>query len=356
VRLVLVSMRPLPFESRWRVVRATVAVALFVALSVPARAEPADGPAGGPARELWLQGNQYWEAGDYARAADRFDRAYEIEHTPVLGLWVARSLARAGRLLAAAARYDELSKQNLPSDAGAKDWGAKRDAQAERQRLLLRVPSVVVTIDGAPKEQVSVTVNDQPLPPSSIGLPRLVDPGSVRVRGTRGESAVEATVELDEGEVKTARLAFGAPRPVPPSATQARASQAGHGGVKSRSSARAHGAARAERTGDGRRVVGYVAMGVGGAALLTGSVFGLLSLDDQSRLDGRCPDSLCPPNLSSDLDAYESRKTIATVGLLSGAALTAAGFVLYVTAPRSEHAARVGLFWHGQTAGFQGAF
>jgi hypothetical protein len=325
-------------------------------LVAPARAEPGDGPTAGPSRELWLQGNQYWEAGDYAGAADRFDRAYEIEHTPLLGLWVARSLARAGRLLAAAARYDELAKQSLPSDAGAKDWGAKRDAQAERQQLLLRIPSVVVEVDGARKEQVAITVNEQTLPPSSIGLPRFVDPGAVRVRGTRGEVTLDAGVELAEGEVKTVRLAFRASRPAPSGTKQPGASQVGHGDARSRSGAVDGHVVPSERTGNGQRVLGYVAMGVGGATLLTGAVFGVLSLDDEARLRGQCLASHCPSNLSSDVDAYESRKTIATVGLLSGAALTAAGFVLYLTAPRHEKSAQVGVFWLGQSSGLRGAF
>jgi hypothetical protein len=97
-------------------------------------------------------------------------------------------------------------------------------------------------------------------------------------------------------------------------------------------------------------------MGIGGATLLTGSLFGLLALDDEARLRGQCPAMRCPGNLSSDVDAYESRKTVATVGLLTGATLTATGVVLYLTAPRSERSARVGLVWHGRSAGLWGAF
>lgn len=349
--LIPVSMR-LPSVSRWRPVRAMVQFALFVALALPVRAEPGDGSVVGPARELWLEGTQFWEAKDYARAADRFDRAYEIEHTPSLGLWVARSLDRAGWLLAAAARYAELSQQNLPPEASVKDWAAKREAQEERQHLLLRIPSVVVAVEGAPKEEVLVTINDQALSSSSIGLARYVDPGLVRVRGTKGEVVVEASVELAEGEAKTVRLAFGArrlPPPAPPRAVprRARTDEPSHSPRQ---------VALSNHVGDGRRLAGYIGMGVGGAALLTGSVFGLLSLDDESRLRSDCPNSRCPANLASDVDAYESRKTIAAVGLLSGAALTATGVVLYLTAPRGERGARASLYWVGQSAGLRGAF
>ena len=340
--------------SLWRAIRALVTLALALTFALPVCAELGDAPVSGPARELWLEGSQFWEAKDYTRAADRFDRAYEIEHTPTLGLWVARSLDRAGRLLAAAARYDELSQQNLPAEASAKDWSAKREAQSERQQLWLRMPSVVVAIDGAPKGDVSVTINDQPLAPSSIGLPRYVDPGVVRVRGTKGEGSVETSVEVAEGEAKTVRLAFNAPRPLGPRTPRPKARA--QGDEASRSRGGEGDPAGSAHVGDGRRLAGYIAMGVGGAAFLTGSVFGLLSLDDQSRLKSECPVSRCPAGLASDVDAYESRKTIATVGLLSGAVLTATGVVLYLTAPRGERSARVGVYWLGQSAGLRGAF
>ena len=84
-------------------------------------------------------------------------------------------------------------------------------------------------------------------------------------------------------------------------------------------------------------------MGVGGATLLTGSLFGFLALDDEARLREQCPELRCPGHLSSDVDAYESRKIVATVGLLAGSAVTAAGVVLYLTAPRRQRTAELSL-------------
>lgn len=346
------SMWPFPFESGTRVLGALFAVCLLTAPAGRARAEAGDGPPQGPARELWAEGRHFWQAGDYARAADRFDRAYEIDHAPSLGLWGARSLARAGRLVAAAARYQELSRQSLPADASAKDRAAQRDAQSEWQQLLVRIPSVVVTVDGLPKDEVSVSINGEPLPSSSLGLQRQVDPGEVLVRAVGRGGVVEASAELGEGEVKTLRLVFAASAPSsasPPRAFErsARAFERVPPAVAERS---------AFGVGDGRRVVGYVAMGVGGAALLTGTVFALLALEDESRLIEACPDSRCAARLSPDVDAYESRKTVATVGLISGAALAATGFVLYLTAPRAERSATVGLVWLGNAAGLRGSF
>ncbi|HEY8943484.1 MAG TPA: hypothetical protein VIM73_04440, partial [Polyangiaceae bacterium] len=107
------------------------------------------------------------------------------------------------------------------------------------------------------------------------------------------------------------------------------------------------------------RLMAYLAFGVGGASLLTGGVFGVLALRDEATLEGRCPNDRCSAAFKSDVDSYESRKTIATVGLAAGAVLGATGVVLYLTAGgdrASQTATRWGLFYDGQQAGVRGGF
>jgi hypothetical protein len=344
------SRKPLSVESPRRMVCALLSLTLLLAFSAPCSAEPSDSPASGPARELWLEGKQLAESGEYEKAIDRFDRAYEIEHTPALGLWVARTLARAGRLLEASDRYRALSQQSLPPDAGARDWAAKRDAESERRQLLPRIPSVVVVVDGANKEEVSVTLNGQPLPANAIGVSRMVDPGPVQVRGKRAELLAETSVKISEGELKTVRLSF---RPPPPPVAPAPRPALSR---KPKAATELNQARDSASSGDGRRVLAYVSVGVGGAALLTGAVFGLLAVDDESRLQNECPGSRCRSALSSDVEVYESRKTVAMVSLLAGAAVTATGVVLYLTAPREPRVGRVGVYVLGSSAGLRGAF
>ena len=332
------------------VVRAFLGLLLLVVWSVTCRAQQWDGPVAGPARELWLEGKQLSAVGDFEGAVDRFERAYDVEPTPLLGLWVARTLARAGRLLEASDRYRALSQQNLPSDATARDWSAKKEAESERRALLPRIPSVVVGLDGAAREEVSVTVNGQAVAPNAIGVPRNVDPGWVRVCGSRGELQVETRVHVGEGELKVVRLSFA--RPTPLENASSVSTRGRTGATEGRSETERSAPAR---IGDGRRLLGYVSMGVGGAALLTGAVFGTLALDDESRLRNECPRARCRSALSSDVEAYESRKTVATVGLVAGALLTTTGLVLYLTAPRDSRSARVGVRWLGSSAGRGGA-
>ena len=68
------------------------------------------------------------------------------------------------------------------------------------------------------------------------------------------------------------------------------------------------------------------------------------------------------------MDAYESKKLVATIGLASGAAFSALGVVLYLTRSDERSAdggrreqgsterARVGVYWAGDRGGVYGAF
>lgn len=299
-----------------------------------------DGPTLAPARDLWLEGQQAYQAHDFTRAADRFDRAYELERVPLLGLWVARSMMRAGRWVDALDRYREAAELPLPADASSRDWAARRDAKLEREQLLPRVPNVVVLLAGAPSSEVTLEVNGTFLPTEFLGIPRAVDPGVVKVHAQRGKQGADENVEIAEGETKVVRLSFAEPAPKrePP----------------------AHNlepVARASRHGEVQRVVSFVAVGVGGAALLTGGVFATLAAGDEGRLLRDCPMSRCPQSLRSSVETYESKKTVATVALWSGAALVTGGVLLYFTLPKNDpKASSVGAFWAGSQAGVWGRF
>jgi hypothetical protein len=86
------------------------------------------------------------------------------------------------------------------------------------------------------------------------------------------------------------------------------------------------------------RVAGYIALGLGGAALVTGSVVGLLakSAHDQAVSEAACSvDGACT-NLKDNASALDNEAkartfaTVATVAFVAGAALAATGVVLVV--------------------------
>jgi hypothetical protein len=81
------------------------------------------------------------------------------------------------------------------------------------------------------------------------------------------------------------------------------------------------------------RTWAYVALGTSAAALVTGGVFGVLTLNDKAYLDeGRCPNQMCPSQFYSREDRMERFAAYATAGLVVGLAAGAAGAYLWFTA------------------------
>jgi hypothetical protein len=82
-------------------------------------------------------------------------------------------------------------------------------------------------------------------------------------------------------------------------------------------------------------ISGLVGMGLGGAGILVGSIFGGLAIGKKN--DAYCTDPGCtadaqrPGNRESAL----SFATVSTVAFITGGILAASGFVLYLLAPKS---------------------
>jgi hypothetical protein len=329
-----------------------LAAALFVvALTPPAFAQELDDATRSAARDLASEGSGFYESGNFEQAYDRFARAYQLVHAPTVGIWAARSLVKLGRLIEASERFLELERQELATDAPPEHHKAKEEAAAERQALAPRIPSVRVLVEGAQPNEVFVTLNGELLPAPLVGAKRPVNPGKLAIKATRGADTVEAAVELREGETRDVKLAFVA-RPAPGAAPIAAAPIAPEPVPPD------------DGGGSAQRTVGWVALGVGGTGLAVGGIFGILGLSDKSDLEASCPDRRCEPDQYDALDAYETKKTISTVGLIGGAVLGVTGAVLIVTAPdgaspsaaRSRKLPRLGAFVGPDRVGVFGAF
>lgn len=325
----------------------TAAVFAFVlSASAQAQAQQVDDATRSAARQLATDGSAAYQAEDYAQAYDRFNRAYQLVHVPTVGIWAARSLVKLGRFVEASERYLDVERTPLAADAPPEHSKAQKEAKDERALLMPRIPSVRVLISGAEASQVFVSLNGQLLPEALVGVKRPVDPGKLSVKGVRGEQVAEANLVLAEGATEDATLTFPKLSQVAPSAAPAAAEP----------SVNAAPPPLAPRGPD--RTLSYVAFGVGGAALITGGVFGALALAQKSDLEAACPAHECGPDEHASNDSYETKKLVSTLGLVAGAALVGAGAVLWFTsdAPAQSAHARIGAFYNGQQLGLRGAF
>jgi hypothetical protein len=78
------------------------------------------------------------------------------------------------------------------------------------------------------------------------------------------------------------------------------------------------------------RTVGFVAAGVGGAALIGGIVTGLMAKSSESKAKDQCQDKVCPTKAASDFDSAASLATVTNVLLIGGGVLAAAGVTLVI--------------------------
>ncbi len=330
------------------------ATLLIAALTTHVHAQEIDDATRSAARQLATQGSEAYEAENYSAAYDRFNRAYQLVSVPTVGIWSARSLVKLGRWVEASERYLEIERTPLAENAPPEHTKAKEEAAAERKDLLARLPQVRVLIEGADVGDVFVTLNGKVLKSALVGVNTPVDPGTLSVKGVRGEDVVDATVQVAERQVQDVKLVFkpvdatpGAVAPEPTSETE--------------NPVNLPPAVSADVSpGSGQRTLSYVALGLGGVGLAVGATFGIIAMGDKGDLDDKCnADRQCGPELADDVDSYDTSRTISSIGLIGGAVLVGAGAVLYFTAASDEPSreqARVGAFFNGQQVGITGRF
>jgi hypothetical protein len=107
-------------------------------------------------------------------------------------------------------------------------------------------------------------------------------------------------------------------------------------GPQSAGAAPSAAGAEASASTSPNRVPAFIALGVGGAGIIVGSVAGIMALGAKSTLDNSCKNKTCPASSQPDIDSLNTRATISTVGFIVGAVGVAVGAVLFATARGSE--------------------
>jgi hypothetical protein len=211
---------------------------------------------------------------------------------------------------------------------------AKKDAATENEALSPKIPSVVITLQGAQAQDVQVTVDGTAVSAALVGEEQPVDPGKHHIEGHRGAQVVAADVTLNQGEKQSVALKFEAVAGAP--APGAGATPAGAGPATSVS-----GDNLAKSGSSTRKILGWSAIGLGAAGIVTGSVVGVLAIGKKGDLDDspNCAAHQCLPSMQSELDSYGTLRTVSSIGFIAGGVLAAAGVVLLVTDSSSPPAA-----------------
>lgn len=308
-----------------------VALAVSVGLPLSGVAQPVESEDRAAARALGKAGVDLYREGRYAEALDRIGRAHAIVGLTTTGLWRGKCLEKLGRLVEAAEQYLEVTRMSPGDEAQDKHLQAIDQARRARQALLPRIPQVRVVVEGSGGATPVVRIDGKEIPSALLGELRPLDPGAHRIVMEHEGRRQEREFRIAESETLELPVAMESSSGPPTPGTSA----APAAGSKDSSGAAAQPPANGPEVSEGSgwlSSVGWMAVGVGAAGLVIGTVTGALALGEQSTLDDGCPGGDCPPDLHDEVDRFEAMRLTSTVSLAAGGVLAAAGVALVLTA------------------------
>jgi hypothetical protein len=246
---------------------------------------------------------------------------------PSLGLWAARALAKQGKLLEAADRYAEVTRLEISKGDEEVQRKAQADAETELESTRTLLPTVTILIDGPRSAELLLRVDGVEVSSQLVGEATPLNPGKHQVEVKTAGKLRSRKFTLALGEKRELKFkaseqpnnSVDASEPEPPVTPTA--------GPASSST---------NETQHTRRTLGWVSMGVGAAGLVAGGVTGALVLAKRDSLDATCRDGHCPTSQVSDVDNYNTLRTISTTTFVVGGVFAAAGIVLVLSQPQAE--------------------
>src|SRR5258708_8896018 len=132
---------------------------------------------GASARRAATAGLKAFQEGSYQEAVDYCTRAETMMHAPAHLLLIARSQVKLGRLVEAQEAYFRLKRDALAPNAAKAFVDAQASAADEQSALAPRIPTLKITLDGAPAREVSLVIDGQTQSSAVLAVPKPVDPG-----------------------------------------------------------------------------------------------------------------------------------------------------------------------------------
>lgn len=266
------------------------------------------------ARQMGEEALSAYRAERWAEALVGFRNAQKLIQLPTLATFEARCEVRLGRLVEASESYRRAIATAIDSTLTPAQQEGQRSAQKEawneRDALLPRIPTLAVETDYRPGATDELRLDGTSLPLTQLGVARWVDPGPHHVEIVRDGRVLDAEdVTLSEGTKRSIRLEIGPPPSPAAETTPAETGPHRDGASK------------------GFAVVGWTAVALGGAALVTSGVtFAAATSINTAELGARCPDAHCSADKADTVATYEALGATSIGTLVAGAALATVGF------------------------------
>ena len=188
----------------------SILLALSLLLAAPLARADEDEQARDVARRYAEEGIAAHDHGDYDAAVQSFTKAYRVLGAPTVGIRLARSLVKLGRLVEAAKAYQSVIGTPVKKSDPPVFAQAVTEATAELSGLTPRIPTLALTVASG---VTSPMLDGSPVSASMLGKPTPIDPGSHRLSGL---GATPEVLVLHEGEHRSRVLLVAAQASPPP--------------------------------------------------------------------------------------------------------------------------------------------
>lgn len=300
------------------------------------------------ARSLASEGVQLADAGNCAAAIDKLDRAETLYHAPTILGRLGECQVAVGRLVTGTETLQRVVRETLPPKAPKAFFDAQARAKKVLEEALPKVGRLRVHVDAPPGVRMALKIDGEPVSLAVLDVDRPADPGThqVEVAAPGFRTAVgEATIEPGASGSVALRLE---PEGVAPGAAVGAAAWAGQPPMQGGPPYPAAPPPAASESKGSSKTLGYVALGIGGAGVVVGSIFGVMALGKKSSLDDACGTvkSNCPATSQDDIDSLHTDATVSTVGFAVGGVGLAVGLIVLLTSSSSTPHATTGFAVH----------
>jgi hypothetical protein len=287
------------------------------------------------ARSLGTDGVKLAESGDCKSAIPKLQAAEKLFHAPTTADRLGECQISVGQLVAGTETLNRVVREVLAPNAPPAFKIAQQRAQTALNAAQPNIAQLKIHVDGAPPDQVTVTVDDEKVPSVLFDSNRPTDPGTHQVKATApGFADATQSVQLPAGGTGAVTLTLTAsaaaapvpvPAPTPAAATPAPAQPA----PPAQPAAQSQGHSR---------TLPIVLLAVGGAGLVVGTGFGVLALGTKSSLDSACANKVCPSSSQSNINSLSTQAWVSNIGFGIGIVSAALGVYFLVKSGGGDEA------------------
>jgi hypothetical protein len=284
-------------------------IALLLSLAVPSLASAQEPPPG--AMEHFQRGLSLHDAGDHEAALEELRVSFEMYPSPNSHLYIARALSALGRLAEAV----EALEATLSEARGrvAADTRFRETVLAAATELAALEPRVGrLVLRGELPASARIALGARELRPGDVGRSIPVAPGRVTITvEAAGHARLTREVDVGAGQTERIELRLEEESDAP----------SGEGVAPARA------APTSESDGDVPQIIGGISIGIGLAAIVAGSVLGVLSREQFEQLEETCGRFGCPPGHEGEVELGRASEISGWTLIAGGGAIALGGLV-----------------------------